>query len=441
MDVQREGRLATGQLAHRAVDELVALAARDDVSCQTANGWVPALATRSCIRSRVSWSSSRSDRSSSIAPDTWLWMPVWSSSAEPWVSAVAFAASVGDNVGSTLSIAWASAQECGLEQHHLLLDAERVLGLGPVGGHSAQRGSWIALRWVGRLAATSPRLCRAGALDEGLEQGQLLGPVDEALGVPLDADEEVALGVLDRLDDPVGRPGDGDEAVAEPVHGLVVERVDVDPAAPRISAPTSLPGSISTSWVGCVARPPLAVARSAPVCVGEVLVQRAAAGDVESLGAAADRQDRHPARVGRAGDRQLEAVEVGLGRPELRVARPVVAVRVEVGPAREADARDPVEQRLDRVVAQRRHHHRDAAGPLDRAQVGEPERHLVARRLALGGLLDLLGAAHLGGGDADQRPVSVQVGMSVRACHSITQVSLAPPPRELLTIISPAPRA
>ena len=53
--------------------------------------------------------------------------------------------------------------------------------------------------------------------------------------------------------------------------------------------------------------------------LGQVLVQGAAADDVERLGAAADRQDRHLAGVGAPRDRELEAVEVGLGRAQFGV--------------------------------------------------------------------------------------------------------------------------
>ena len=53
--------------------------------------------------------------------------------------------------------------------------------------------------------------------------------------------------------------------------------------------------------------------------VGEVLVQRPAARDVERLAAAADPEDRHAPLVGDLGQRELEGVEVGLGGAEVGV--------------------------------------------------------------------------------------------------------------------------
>ncbi len=78
--------------------------------------------------------------------------------------------------------------------------------------------------------------------------------------------------------------------------------------------------------------------RSGVVSFGEpvrqVLDERTAAHHVQRLGAAADRKDRHVALVGRAGDRELEAVEVGLGRAEVLIRLLPVGVRMQVGPAR-----------------------------------------------------------------------------------------------------------
>ena len=53
----------------------------------------------------------------------------------------------------------------------------------------------------------------------------------------------------------------------------------------------------------------------------DVLVQRAAARDVERLRAAADAEQRHPHGVGGAGERELEAVERGSVGPSCSCAR------------------------------------------------------------------------------------------------------------------------
>ena len=186
-------------------------------------------------------------------------------------------------------------------------------------------------------------------------------------------------------------PADDDQPLAEPVDRLVVEGVDVDLADPERRRARRLPDLISTGWLGWSPGELLAVGDLGRE-LGQVLVQGAAADDVERLGAAADRQDRHLARVGAAGDAPARS-----GRGRARSGPVGVAARrrrcgVEVGAAGEADAVEAVEQRLDRLLVQRRHHHRQGARRLEPAQVGQAERHLVARRLALRGRLDALGA-------------------------------------------------
>ena len=135
-----------------------------------------------------------------------------------------------------------------------------------------------------------------------------------------------------------------------------------------------------------------------------MLVQRAAAGDVEDLHAAADREDRQPVGVGGACQRQLELVKVCLDRAGALVAALAVGLGIQVGPAGQADAVDPGQQRLSQLGRQRRRHDRDCARGLERLQVAQPERHLALRRLALRGRLDRVRLAHLGGGDSDQWP-------------------------------------
>ena len=147
----------------------------------------------------------------------------------------------------------------------------------------------------------------------------------------------------------------------------------------RITRCRRLPGVISTE---CVTLSPARVWRCSSVVpgpVGQVLVERAAARHVQRLQAAADGEDGDAARVRAAGDLELEEVELGLHGPELGVAALVVGGRVEVGAAGEADARQAVEQRLDRLDLQRRHHHRDAAGRLDRL-AGRSGPSAISRR-------------------------------------------------------------
>src|ERR1700735_3705497 len=82
----------------------------------------------------------------------------------------------------------------------------------------------IVLRYAKPIGA-GPAV--AGRFDEGIEQRRLLGPRDERLGVPLDADHELAVHRLDRLDGSIRRAARDHEPAAEPGDALVMKRVDV----------------------------------------------------------------------------------------------------------------------------------------------------------------------------------------------------------------------
>ena len=148
-----------------------------------------------------------------------------------------------------------------------------------------------------------------------------------------------------------------------------------------------------------------------------MLVQRAPARDVEHLGPAADRQHRHLPGHGAPGERELEAVELGLGRAELGVLVGTVGPGVQVRAARQAETVEPVEQAVDRAGSHGCEDHGKPAALAHGLQVALAERELGARRLALGQDRVIVALAHLGGGDADDR-----LGV-----HRRTQVSLAPP--------------
>ena len=89
--------------------------------------------------------------------------------------------------------------------------------------------------------------------------------------------------------------------------------------------------------------------------VAEVLDQRAAAGDVEDLHAAADAEHGHVALERAAAKRDLEAVALGLVADRHRVRLGAVARRVEVGSAREDQRVEDVEKlrRVGGAVAPR----------------------------------------------------------------------------------------
>ncbi len=124
---------------------------------------------------------------------------------------------------------------------------------------------------------------------------------------------------LDALDRAVRRPRDRAQVAAElarPPGGGRSSRPTSSP--PRMPAKRE-PGSIRTPMRRDVARLGLPVVDRPVGDVGQVLVQRAAAGDVERLEAAADAEDGEPEPVGLLRDAELELVERRLRRAEVRV--------------------------------------------------------------------------------------------------------------------------
>jgi hypothetical protein len=81
---------------------------------------------------------------------------------------------------------------------------------------------------------------------ERCEQRPLLRQGAQRLGVPLHADDEPLVGVLDALDQAVGRPGDRAQALAQAVDGLVVECVAMS-GPPERQRPSTRSASASTS--------------------------------------------------------------------------------------------------------------------------------------------------------------------------------------------------
>ncbi len=186
VDVEAEGGLAPGELAHRAVDGLVARA-------RGHHGLVPdrrrvgaggggAQAERAELAVECAAAARAARRR---APRAVRCTPVPSSSAEVWVSGVTCASSSGGRRGSTRSICWASDQSCGLRSM-TSSSAPSVYSLPPF--QTAQAGSRPA-----HAARSSAGVAEARrGLDEAAEERRLLRPGGQRLGVPLHADEEVA---------------------------------------------------------------------------------------------------------------------------------------------------------------------------------------------------------------------------------------------------------
>ena len=226
--VEREGGLPARELPHRVVHALVARAGGhanllpDRERMGAARRGAQARACRAAPRAPRA-----GPRARPSTPGTFLCTRERSSSADLWVSAVTCDPSSGASAGSTRSISCASDHAPRVDHHDLLLDPERVVGRGALGRPPGPGGEAHAARAAGRDAYVLRRL------DQAREQAHLLGALDQALGVPLHAEDEVAAGCLDRLHHAVRRPADGQQAATEPVDRLVVERVDHQVRAPE----------------------------------------------------------------------------------------------------------------------------------------------------------------------------------------------------------------
>ena len=94
--------------------------------------------------------------------------------------------------------------------------------------------------------------------------------------------------------------------------------------------------------------------------IGDVLMQRAIARDVQHLRAATDPEHRNPTRAGTRAERDLEGVDGAVGGTELCVRLGSIAGGIDVRPSRQQQAGQMVEQRIDvRTVERRERHHQD----------------------------------------------------------------------------------
>ena len=191
--------------------------------------------------------------------------------------------------------------------------------------------------------------------------------------MPLHAHGEAQGGVLDALDRAVLSPGEGGEAGADAVRGLVVMRADVGMRAEQRPCAR---GGVEPHGMGAEDVGDRLVALVAND-LGQVLVQVAAAHDVEQLHAAADGEGRHVARERGTQQRQLGLVAAGADAARGRVGVGAVVRRIDVGAAGEDDPVERAERLLDRV-GERRQQHGPTSGALDRLDVGHRcQRDLV----------------------------------------------------------------
>ncbi len=138
--------------------------------------------------------------------------------------------------------------------------------------------------------------------------------------------------------------------------------------------------------------------------VGQVLQQRAAEGDIEHLHAAADPEHRHVALDRTAAQRDLELVAFGRRAVGLGIGRGAVGGGIDVGAPDQDQGVDVVQELVGRVDEQRigRDHQRQAAGPLDRADIAGRQQRRRLSPDAIAGVGD-------GGADADRRSLFVHL--------------------------------
>ncbi len=217
--------------------------------------------------------------------------------------------------------------------------------------------------------------------------------------MPLNAHQKRAIGRFDGLDQPVRRPGDRPQPTAQALDGLVVKRVDAQfalAAEGQYERRARLEGDrmrrhLTRLALAVVDRPGRQILDEAP-----------AAQDVDELLPATDGEDRQLELIGAGPQRELELVKRPVGRAQGRAGRLAVGGRVEIRTPRDEQPVDAPEKIFDRAQTGR-DHQRDAARTFDRLWIAEPQRQLGAGGIGLGGRVDVVGRAQLGGRYPDQR--------------------------------------
>ena len=176
---------------------------------------------------------------------------------------------------------------------------------------------------------------------------------------------------LDRLGQAVqGRDPAHDQPLPQPVDALVVMRLG---RVRKLARDTRGQRALAQQdiMVGAVERADHAAMPTVTEQLGQVLQQRAAAGDVDQLHPPADPQHRQVPLDRRAGQGDLERVALGHRVHGLRVRPLAVAAGVDVGAAGKHEPVDQL-QRLLRILGHGRvhcQHQREPASPLHRLHV------------------------------------------------------------------------
>ena len=325
--VQRERRLAAGQLAHRAVDLLVALARRHRHLMPDGRGVRAGRRRRQAERLEHSAQPpAQAAKLGDGVADVRVHARAQLRGRRVRLGADVVAHVLGQR-REDLVDARCQRPVARVEEHDLLLDAERVLvAVTPFRPRRRLLRPRAVRRHVpppSRRPSPSRRTCAAG---------EPARAIDHALGMPLDREREAAIHGLDRLDHPVCRPADGPQAVTENVDRLVMKRVHADVGAAERRRDEAV--ALERDVVRRHARgAQLAVHDVRRALARQVLHERAPARDVEHLQPAADGEHRQVTRLGGAHERDLEAVEVRLGRAERGMGTRPVHRGVQVRPA------------------------------------------------------------------------------------------------------------
>jgi hypothetical protein len=113
----------------------------------------------------------------------------------------------------------------------------------------------------------------------------------ESLGMPLDAEPERMLGILDRLDDPVGGQADDADTAPGLIDTLVMRTVDLEPGLAEKSGEARVHGELD-AMNRAVSRVALFVVEGAGTQGRKILDERSAANDRHELCPAADSEYR-----------------------------------------------------------------------------------------------------------------------------------------------------
>src|SRR5690606_28187335 len=142
-----------------------------------------------------------------------------------------------------------------------------------------------------------------GCYDQRPEQPALAAYQQQELRVPLHAEQEGVVRVLDRMDDAVEVPAADLQLLAELVDGLVMQAVDLCPfGAEQLGEPATGNDIQGLEWQHGAAVGGFAALGA------QLLVEVAAAAGVEQLGATADAQQGQPVRQGIIDDRSFQRI-------------------------------------------------------------------------------------------------------------------------------------